>query len=65
MRERLQKLQQEKGEPLKYLLRVNLQAGVVALTEGVLSNFALGLYHALVEPCPNGDIQSFNSAQRR
>ena len=31
VRERLQKLQQEKGEPLKYLLRVNLQAGPVAL----------------------------------
>ena len=27
VRERLQKLQQEKGEPLKYLLRVNLQDG--------------------------------------
>ena len=35
MRERLQKLQQEKGEPLKYLLRVNLQAGPVALSKGV------------------------------
>ena len=45
VRERLQKLQQEKGEPLKYLLRVNLPAGQVALTKGVLSNFALGLYH--------------------
>ena len=45
MRERLQKLQQEKGEPLKYLLRVNLQAGPFALTREVLSNFALGLYH--------------------
>ena len=51
--ERLQKLQQEKGEPLKYLLRVNLQAGLVALTKGVLSNFALGLYHWL-GPAPNG-----------
>ena len=45
VRERLQKLQQEKGEPLKYLLRLNLQAGSVALSKGVLSNFALGLYH--------------------
>ena len=27
VREWLQKLKQEKGEPLKYLLRVNLQAG--------------------------------------
>ena len=27
VRERVQKLQQENGEPLKYLLRVNLQAG--------------------------------------
>ena len=44
VRERLQKLQQEKGEPLKYLLRVNLLAGPVALSKGVLSNFALGLY---------------------
>ena len=51
MRERPQKLQQEKGEPLKYLLRVNLQAGPVALTKGVLSNFALGLYHWL-SPAP-------------
>ena len=47
VRERLQKLQQEKGEPLKYLLRVNPQAGPVALSKGVLSNFALGLYHWL------------------
>ena len=45
--ERLQKLQQEKGAHLKYWLRVNLQAGPVALTKGVLSNFALGLYHWL------------------
>ena len=44
VRERLQKLQQEKGEPLKYLLRVNLHAGPVALSKGVLSNFALRLY---------------------
>ena len=51
MRERLQKMQQEKGEPLKYLLRVNLQAGPVALSKGVLSNFALGLYHRL-SPAP-------------
>ena len=47
VRERLQKLQQEKGEPLKYLSRVNLQAGLVALSKGVLSNFVLGLYHWL------------------
>ena len=53
VRERLQKLQQEKGEPLKYLLRVNLQAGPVALSKGVLSNFALGLYHWL-SPAPMG-----------
>ena len=39
VRERLQKLQQDNGEALKYLLRVNLQAGQVALTKGVLSNF--------------------------
>ena len=45
VRERLQKLQQEKAEPLKYFLRVNLQARPVALSKGVLSNFALGLYH--------------------
>ena len=45
VRERLQKLQQDKGEPLKYLLRVNLQAGPIALTKGVLSNVALGLCH--------------------
>ena len=51
VRERRQKLQQEKGEPLKYLLRVNLQAGPVALTKGVLSNFALGLYQSL-SPAP-------------
>ena len=53
VRERLQKLQQEKGEPLKYLLRVNLQAGSVAFSKGVLSNFALGLYHWL-SPAPMG-----------
>ena len=53
VRERLQKLQQEKGEPLKYLLRVNLQAGSVALSKGVLGNFALGLYHWL-SPAPVG-----------
>ena len=53
VRERLQKLQQEKGEPLQYLWRVNLQAGLVALTKGVLSNFALGLYHW---PAPMGII---------
>ena len=47
VRERLQKLQQEKGEPLRYLLRVNLQAAPVALTKGGLSYFALGLYHWL------------------
>ena len=35
VRERLQKLQQEKGEPSKYLLRINLQAGPGALTKGV------------------------------
>ena len=54
VRERLQKLQQENGEPLRYLLRVNLQAGPVALTKGVLSNFCSGPI-PLVEPCPNGD----------
>ena len=53
VRERLQKLHQEKGEPLKYLLRVNVQAGSVALSKGVLSNFALGLYHWL-SPAPMG-----------
>ena len=53
VRERLQKLQQEKGESLKYLLRVNLQAGPVALTKGVLSNFSLGSYHWL-SPAPMG-----------
>ena len=53
VRERLQKLQQEKGEPLKCLLRVNLQAGPVALSKGVLSNFALGLYHWF-SPAPMG-----------
>ena len=48
MRERLQKLQQDQGVALiYYLLRVNLQAGPVALTKGVLSNFAMGLYHSL------------------
>ena len=55
VRERLQKLQQEKGEPLKYLLRVNVHAGPFALTKGVLSNFALGLYHRL-SPAPMGII---------
>ena len=40
-REWVQKLQQEKGEPLKCLLRVNLQAGRVALSKGVLSNFGM------------------------
>ena len=44
-RERLQKLPQDNGEALRYLLRVNLQAGQVALTKGVFNNFALGLYH--------------------
>ena len=53
VRERLQKLQQEKGEPLKYLLRVNLQDEPVALSKGALSNFALGLYHWL-SPAPMG-----------
>ena len=55
VRERLQKLQLEKGEPLKHLLRVNLQAGPVALAKGVWSNFALGLYHWL-SPAPMGRI---------
>ena len=32
-------------------MRVNLQAGQVALTKGVLNNFALGLYHWL-SPAP-------------
>ena len=40
---------------MKYLLRVNLQAGPVALTKGGLSNFALGLYHWLI-PAPMGII---------
>ena len=53
VRERLQKLQQENGEPLRYLLRVNLQACPVAFSKGVLSNFALGLYHYL-SPAPMG-----------
>ena len=55
VREGLQNLQQENGEPLKHLLRVNLQAGSVALTKGVLSNFALGLDHRL-SPAPLGII---------
>ena len=55
VRERLQKLQQEKGKTLKYLLRVNLQAGIIALTKAVLSNFVLGLYHWL-SPAPMGII---------
>ena len=55
VRQRLHKLQQEGGEPLIYLLRVNLQAGPVALTKGVLTNFALGLYHWL-SPAPMGII---------
>ena len=55
VRKRLQKLQQEKGEPLKYFLRVNLQAGPVALSNGILSYFALGLYHWL-SPAPTGII---------
>ena len=55
VRERLQKLQQDNGEALRCLLRVNLQAGQVALTKGVLSNFALGLYHWL-SPAPMGRI---------
>ena len=54
MSEPLQKLQQEKGEPLKYFLRVNLQAGPVALTKGVLSYFAMGLYHHWLSPAPMG-----------
>ena len=63
VRERLQKLQQDNGEALRYLLRVNLQAGQVALTKGVLSNFAPGLYHWL-SLAPMGII-SCNLAQRR
>ena len=55
VRQRLQYLQQENGEPLRYLLRVNLQAGPVALTKGVLSNIAFGLYHSL-SPAPMGII---------
>ena len=51
VRERLQKLQQENIEPLRYLLRVNVQAGQVALTKGVLSIFALTLYRWL-SPAP-------------
>ena len=60
VRGRLQKLQQEEGEPLKYLLRVNLQAGPIALTKGVLSNFALGLYHWL-SPAPMGTFLPFSA----
>ena len=46
VRERLQKLQQDHGKALiSYSLRVNVQAGPVDLTKGVLSNFASGLYH--------------------
>ena len=60
LRERLQKLQQEKGEPLKCLLRVNQQAGPVALSKGVLSNFALGLYHWL-SPAPMGIFVQFSA----
>ena len=41
MRQRLQKLQQENVEPFRYLLRVNLQAGPVALTKGVLMCLSL------------------------
>ena len=56
MRERVQKLQQDNGEALiYYLFRGDLQAGPVALTKGVLSNFALGLYHWL-SPAPMGII---------
>ena len=44
VRERLQKLQQDNGEALRYLFRVNVLAVQVALTKGVLRNFALGLY---------------------
>ena len=47
VRERLHKLQHDNGEALRYLFKVHLQAGQVALTKGVLSNFALGLYHWL------------------
>ena len=47
VRERLHKLHEANSEALRYLLRVNLQAGQVALTKGVLSNFAVGLYHWL------------------
>ena len=61
VRERLQKLQHEKGEPLKYLLRVNLQAGPVALSKGVSSNFALGLYHWL-SPAPMGIFLQLSAA---
>ena len=55
VRERLQKLQQENVEPLRYLLRVKRQAGPVALSKGVFSNFALGLYQWL-SPAPKGLI---------
>ena len=55
VRQRVQKLQHENGEPLRYLMRVNLQAGRVALTKVVLSNVALGLYHWL-SPAPMGII---------
>ena len=45
---------------MKYLLRVNLQAGPVALSKGVLSNFALGLYHWL-SPAPVGIFLQLNA----
>ena len=60
VRERLQKLQQDNGEALRYLLRVNLLAGQVALTKGVLSNFALGLYHWL-SPASMGIIMQLSA----
>ena len=55
VREQLQNLQQDNGERLRYLLRVDLEAGLVALSKGVLSNFAMGLYHWL-SPAPMGII---------
>ena len=55
VRDRLQKLQQENGEPLRYLLRVNLHADLVAMTKGGFGSFALGLYHWL-SPAPMGII---------
>ena len=48
------------SKPLTYLLRGNLQAGQVALTKGVFSNFALGLYHWL-SPARMGIIRQLST----